>query len=203
MPKMIQSGTDSFEVRRDLYRGKLVFWLFIASLGMFFAAMILVYVLLMSGMRSEANTTSFSELSIPVSFWLSTICLVAISIGLQKASWAVAAEDQDRMHLWIDRSGLCAIVFVILQGWGLYSLLDLHMGRAEDGFYRLAGICAALSFVHALHIVGGIVFIVWIKVQGLRRCYDHERHWAVDNCAGYWHFLLIIWFAMLAAFYFC
>lgn len=202
MAKMIQSGPGSFDIRRDLYRAKLVFWLFVASLGMFFAAMILVYVLVLKGMRSADASVGFQELVLPAAFWFSTVCLVVISVALQKASWSVAAEDIDQMHRWIDIAASFSLVFSLLQYLGLYSLIELHLAH-EDSSYRLSGICFALSLVHALHILGGMVYIGWIKVQGLRRRYDHERHWAVDNCAGYWHFLLVVWFGMLAAFLFC
>jgi cytochrome c oxidase subunit 3 len=57
-----------------------------------------------------------------------------------------------------------------------------------------------LSLIHVLHVAGGIIFLGYIITQAFRNRYDHERHWAVDHCAGYWHFLDVVWIMMLALF---
>ena len=58
----------------------------------------------------------------------------------------------------------------------------------------------ALSLIHALHVLGGMIFLGFVMYQARRQKYDHERHFAVDNCANYWHFLDVVWVCMLAVF---
>jgi cytochrome c oxidase subunit 3 len=94
-----------------------------------------------------------------------------------------------------------ALGFLIVQALGMNTLLQEHYAFMEQtGMTRLYGVCFAFSFIHALHVLGGVVFIGFVLVQGYRRRYDHERHWAVDHCAWYWHFLDVVWVAMLVVF---
>jgi cytochrome c oxidase subunit 3 len=58
-----------------------------------------------------------------------------------------------------------------------------------------------LAFLHALHVIGGIGFLGFVIAQASQQRYDHERHWTVDNCASYWHFLDAVWIVMLATFF--
>jgi len=45
-----------------------------------------------------------------------------------------------------------------------------------------------------------MVFLGYVTRQAFRGKYDHERHWAVDHCASYWHFLDVVWACMLITF---
>jgi cytochrome c oxidase subunit 3 len=45
-----------------------------------------------------------------------------------------------------------------------------------------------------------MVFLGYVMVNAQRQRYDHERHWAVNHCAGYWHFLDVVWVVMLVTF---
>jgi cytochrome c oxidase subunit 3 len=58
-----------------------------------------------------------------------------------------------------------------------------------------------MAFLHALHVIGGMGFLGFVMVQAARQRYDHERHWTVDNCASYWHFLDAVWIIMLVTFF--
>ena len=58
-----------------------------------------------------------------------------------------------------------------------------------------------LAFLHALHVAGGIIALGVVAVRASHGRYDHERHFAVDFTANYWHFLDIVWLVMLASFW--
>ena len=49
-------------------------------------------------------------------------------------------------------------------------------------------------------LCAGMVFLGFIIYQAFKDRYDHERHWAVDHCASYWHFLDVVWACMLITF---
>ena len=51
-----------------------------------------------------------------------------------------------------------------------------------------------------LHVLGGLFFILFVAVNAWRNRYDHERHWTVENCTSYWHFLDVVWVIMLVTF---
>ena len=90
---MLKQSINLVPARRDLYQAKLVFYLFIASLTMFFIGSLITYCVI----RTESfrtlqysydaatatfvpSTLTYEPLRLPVSFWLSTALLVGIGI---------------------------------------------------------------------------------------------------------------------------
>ncbi len=196
--------------RREHYQAKFVFLLFLASLGMFFLGSIITYLTIreqsfnpipdaVPGSILDKGPEIYAPLTIPISFWISTIALVFVSIFLQRACWTVHRERQDEFKRWLLLSWVAAFTFTLIQGFGLSYLLAQHYSAA-DGSMKVFGMSFALSLIHALHVLGGMFFLGFVIFQARRDRYDHERHFAVDNCANYWHFLDVVWVCMLAVF---
>jgi len=74
------------------------------------------------------------------------------------------------------------------------------MAMATDGSTKVFGMSFVLALLHALHVIGGLVYIGYVLFNAYRDRYDHERFWAIKYCAGYWHFLDLVWLAMLITF---
>ena len=195
---MLRQSLTLAPARPDLYQAKLVFYLFIASLSMFFIASLATYYLVRV-QAFQPIEQAYETLTIPWSFWASTLLLILVSIFLQRASWMVHRERQVEFRRWLMWGWSTAIVFVFIQAIGLQELF-LHHFSQTDGSTKVYGMSFTLSLIHVLHVVGGIGFLGFIIVQAFRNRYDHERHWAVDHCAGYWHFLDIVWIMMLITF---
>ena len=195
---MLKQSLSLVPIRRDLYQAKLVFYLFIASLSMFFIASLMTYYLVrVQSFRPIEQ--SYESLAIPWSFWASTGLLLLVSLFLQRASWMVHRERQIEFRRWLLWGWATAIVFIFIQAIGLQELLTHHFTQS-DGSTKIYGMSFTLSLIHVLHVAGGIIFLGYIITQAFRNRYDHERHWAVDHCAGYWHFLDVVWIMMLALF---
>lgn len=202
---MLRESLDTFTIRRNLYQARLVFVLFIASLAMFFGACVVFYLVLIAGLKSAPSNSvvafTYQPLDLPSSFWISTGLLLVTSLLLHMASRRVAREKQGPFLLYLHAGFLGALGFLFVQSVGMSDLLREHYAYMEQqGLTRLYGVCFAFSLIHALHVLGGIFFIGFVLVQGHRGIYDHERHWPVDHCAWYWHFLDIVWLGMLAMF---
>ena len=209
---MLKHSINLVPARRDLYQAKLVFYLFIASLTMFFISSLITYcVIRTESFRSlqysyDAATATFiptsrtyEPLRLPVSFWLSTALLVGISVFLQRAVWFVRRESQNQFrHCLIWAWGI-SVAFVVIQCFGMGELVTHHFSQT-DGSTKVYGMSFTLALIHALHVIGGMIFLAFVIYQSFRNKYDHERHWAVDHCAGYWHFLDVVWVAMLIVF---
>lgn len=207
---MLRKSINLVPYRQELYRAKLMFYLFLVSLGMFFIGSLITYLLIrrqafaphpdaIPGTPMAAGPDAYVRLEIPLSFWISTAALVVISYCLQKAVGAVRREKQTELCSWLTWSMIGAIAFVLIQSFGMYDLFEQHFS-ATDGSTKVYGMTFAMAFIHALHVVGGIIFLGFVLLQANRNVYDHERHWAVDHCASYWHFLDIVWVCMLVTF---
>jgi heme/copper-type cytochrome/quinol oxidase subunit 3 len=196
---MLKHNLAVLPLRRDVYRAKLVFYLFLLSLAVFFAASILSYCAIRANAFRDADRFRYQPLAIPATFWVSTVFLLCVSGSLHRAVRHVRRNHIGLLMRSLMVASVFAVGFVAMQSQGLTELLyarNAQYGPETKSF----AICFTLAFLHGLHVVGGIGFLGFIMVQGLRRRYDHERHWPVDNCASYWHFLDIVWCIMLATF---
>lgn len=204
---MLRETTDTFSIRRDLYQARLVFWLFLASLAMFFIGCMVAYLLLMYGLRNPRPdvpaSLSYARLDLPLMFWPSTVTLLVTSVLLHLAAKHVATERLVKFKNYIRASLYTSLAFLVIQSVALVSLLTEHYSDVgQQGFNRMYGICFAIALIHGLHVLGGVVFIGFVDYRGQQGAYDHERHWAVDHCAWYWHFMDVIWLMMIAMFWF-
>lgn len=222
---MLKRSLRLIPARTELYQAKLGFYLLIASLGMFFAGSLVTYVTIhvVSAQPSvvepdmaandDLPTTSFKTLRrplvnrqtsleplvIPRSFYISTVVLIGVSISLHYASLRVSQEKQRAFRRYLIAAMILALVFILIQTFGMSDLVWQHL-HSGSGSMKMYGIAFVLAFIHALHVYGGLVFLCSVLIKAFRDKYDHERHWSVDICASYWHFLDVVWIAMLATF---
>ncbi len=186
-------------LRGDLLRAKLVFYLFLVSLGVFFAGSILAYCVIRANAFQDAQRFHYRPLTIPSTFWISPFFLFIVSWSLHRAVVHVRRNHLDLQVRSMLVASVFGLGFVALQSHGMLELLQVR--RAAFGpETKSFAICFWLALLHALHVLGGIAFLGFVIVQSFRRRYDHERHWPVDNCAAYWHFLDVVWIVMLTAF---
>lgn len=207
---MLKQSLKMVPARREHYQSKLVFLLFLASLGMFFVASLITFLMVrdqafspipnaVPGSILDQGPEIYQPLQIPGSFWWSTFALILVSFCLHRACWLVHRERQNEFRLLLGLAWVAAFAFTIIQGVGMAWLLDQHFS-ATDGSMKIFGMSFTLALIHALHVIGGMVFLGFVIYQAYRDRYDHERHFAVDNCANYWHFLDVVWVCMLAVF---
>lgn len=197
-PPPINTSIKLITSRQDVYRAKLIFYLFLASLGVFFCAGLVSYWVIRT-QSFQPISREYLSLTLPVSFWISTIALIFVSGFLQCSVWCIRREYQVAFRRWLIGAWIAALAFLAIQYFGMTSLLSTHFTQT-DGSTKVYGICFTMAFLHALHVVGGLVFLGWVILQGFRSRYDHERNYAVEHCAAYWHFLDVVWVAMLVTF---
>jgi heme/copper-type cytochrome/quinol oxidase subunit 3 len=58
-----------------------------------------------------------------------------------------------------------------------------------------------LTGLHALHMVGGLVFNAYILINGLRGKYSRDHHERVEYAGLYWHFVDLVWVVLFPMFY--
>ena len=170
--------------------------LFLASLMMFFLASLLLYAIYAYSRRDDPQ----SDVPLPSSFLVSTVLLMGISGMVHWATRAVRRDRRLRTSTLLVLSGLAAVMFMTIQFRAMNEMLG---GPALGGGtgHGVAGMVAVLALLHALHVAGGVVALGIVSIRAMLGKYDHERHWPVDFAAQYWHFLDVVWLAMLAAFW--
>lgn len=174
-------------------------WLFLASLGIFFVASILLYVVYVY-LRVSGENAFTQPLTLPWSFLPSTILLVGVSLCLELA-YRSARRDQHRLiKIYVLAALAMGIGFMAIQSDGMKRLID-GMAAASSRSESAYGYTFILVFLHAAHVIGGMVGL-WVTARNaLHDRYDHERSVGLRFCTLYWHFLDVVWFILIASFW--
>jgi len=171
-------------------------WLLLASLLMFFLSSVLLYGFYAYWRRDDP----LSLVPLPLDYLVSTVMLLATSSTLHLATLAIRRERRTRTVFWIAISLVLAIGFTGLQLLATNEMLS-GPALAEGNGKGVAGMVAVLVFLHALHVAGGIIALSIVLVRTMMHKYDHECYWPIRFAAQYWHFLDLVWIAMLISFW--
>lgn len=188
-PRESRSAT---EINAIAERRRFGMWLFLASLAMLFGGSLVGFVVI----RLQApDWPPAGSPSLPTSFWLSTALLAIVSALLVAAERAVDAGQNSRLTRMLFAAAVVGVAFVLSQvsGWArLAGASELP----QNNLY-LFGVYV-LSFLHVLHVIGGLVPLVWVALRSRTGRYTAGDHEAVTSVAMYWHFLGIVWLGILA-----
>jgi heme/copper-type cytochrome/quinol oxidase subunit 3 len=160
----------------------------IASLSMLFVALIVCYSIL------RVRSGFWVNLNIEGSYlfiaYFNTVMILISSFTYFKWSKSIRNNSKDIPLKWINTTILIGLIFLLIQLNLWYSLsnsgLQLTTSQASAVFYLLSGL-------HGLHIIAGIIALVWIKrkVQVLDINFTHVRITGM-----FWHFLSVVWIAI-------
>lgn len=182
-----------------IYNGKFGTWLFLASEVMLFGALFSSYVLLRVG-ANEWPTPEEGGLSWKIGGF-NTLVLIISSVTMVMA-WVACKQGnlgKAKMHLAIT-AGL-ALLFIVLKIWLEYVPKINHgHGPAHSNFY---GLYFTLTGLHALHIIGGVVVILYFIGPGASLWQrDPEYYTNRIECTGlYWHFVDLVWIFLFPILY--
>jgi heme/copper-type cytochrome/quinol oxidase subunit 3 len=167
--------------------------LILLSLGMLFFVSILGYVLIR--VRGPMSPP-LGAINVPMGLWLSTAVVMAGSVTMHLAVQDVRRERQGALRRWLLATLVIAVIFVTLQ---IVFLRQLHDIGESQGLtlYRLVSF---LIFLHGLHVIGGVISLVFVCLGAHLGKYDHEQYSPVRNAALYWHFLDGVWLTMFFVF---
>lgn len=175
----------------------LAMWLFLLSLAMLFLSSMLGYVLIRLGVFGREDQPSLGTLNLPASLWVSTAVILLASVTAHLAVNAVKREKLGLLRRYLLATLLLSLAFILVQIPGLWSVLDSHRAaRAAGGNLMLYGALFFLISVHALHVLGGLIYLIMVLMNASAGRYDHEHFIGVKHAALYWHFLDVVWLVM-------
>ena len=179
------------------HRFRLGGYLFLVSLLVFFLSSILLYGIYAYSRRNDPQSLT----KLPPAFLVSTGCLLVISVLVHWSTRMIRRERRNATATLLGISSLFAVIFMAIQFVAMIQMLnspDMFHGTGKG----VIGMLVVLAILHALHVLGGVIYLGIVACRAWDGRYDHERHWPVDFAAQYWHFLDAVWLCMLAAFYF-
>jgi cytochrome c oxidase subunit 3 len=167
---------------------RLGLWLFIISDTFIFGGLYVSRFYLL-------GTQSRPEVSQLLGFIVTSVLLVS-SFFMNRAETAMAHGDRKtflRGTLITLVLGVIFLVGVVGVEWQI-APFGPGDGTAASLFYTMTGF-------HAFHVLTGVLFLAVVYRNGRKGLYSPERHWAVEACAVYWHFVDVVWIFFYPALY--
>ena len=160
------------------------------GLRVFFAVATSLFLLFIVGYRMRMVYEDWVPLQEPMQLWVNTGFLVLASVALQWAKSAAARGNEAVTRNAFFVGGVFSLGFIAgqLLVWQQLS----HTGHfvssnpASSFFYLLTA-------VHGAHILGGLVAWVRTLLRMRANVPFADVRMAVDLCAVYWHYLLVVW----------
>lgn len=168
--------------------------IFLVSLGIFFAALFILYFWLRSGLESWPPP---GEPALPTLLpTLNTVVVVASSVSIQLAVRALYTAKPTRFARLVLITANLGALFLVLQVLLLRQAISMGI---EVGTSTYAGLLYTLAGVHAAHMVVGVAAIVALAILGFRRPARPSALTRVRMWAAFWHFLTGVWLLMYPA----
>ncbi len=165
---------------------RLGLWLFCFSELFLFGGLLVARFVLWGGTRPELNQT----LGL-----VTTSVLLVSSIFMAMAESAIGHDDLKTFN----RSMLATFALGALF---LIGVVGLEWGgeiRPTDGAF--GAVFYGMTGIHAVHVLTGLILILITWNKGRKGLYSAEKHWGVEACAIYWHFVDVVWVFFYPAIY--
>ncbi len=143
---------------------------------------------------------------IPNIFTINSFLLILSSLLLERSYYCFKQDQFIRFRIYLGNTLLLGILFLIGQyyGWLKLKELGVALSGAPNGsiFYIISGF-------HALHLAGGLLFLVVVFVDALKQLTYLETFINYINPSKqirlqllriYWHFLDILWVLLFTCF---
>jgi cytochrome c oxidase subunit 3 len=190
IPYTVEPRPDS-----GLANGKLGIWLFLASEVMLFGALFSTYILL----RVGAVEWPHGELSVKLGA-INTVILICSSVTMVMAWASLKLNNFAKGRLYLLITIVLAAVFLVNK---YFEYAD-HLGRGEGPWHStFLAIYFTLTGLHGLHIIGGIVVMLYLLVPGAGLWKTNQEQYVnrIEYTGLYWHFVDLVWIFLFPVLY--
>jgi cytochrome c oxidase subunit 3 len=187
----ITSSLESY--REQLRLNRLGLWLFFISEAFLFGGLLATRFYLWGNTRPELD----QAIGLIV-----TAVLLTSSLSMNLAEKGIEHDDRRLFLGGLATTFVFGLVFlfgVMIFEWGLFPAL--YEGHLTPGGDVYGAVVFAMTGMHALHVITGLIFIGVVWNLGRKGSYSSERHWGVESCAIYWHFVDVVWIFFYPALY--
>jgi len=193
-------------IHRDDFGSKMGMWLFLFTEILLFGGLFILY----AGYRfiySEGFAAAATELDVLLGT-INTVILLTSSLTVVLAIVALQKENKklSLFFLWV--TVICGLIFLVNKyfEWGA----KFHHGvypkgpalqNMSEGEVMYFGLYFVMTGLHGLHIVVGLIFIVYVMRQIQKDVITSSNFQKLENSGLYWHLVDIIWIFLFPLFY--
>lgn len=174
---------------------KALLWIGIISMLMFWAGLTSAYIV-----RQDAG--NWLNFEVPSLFFISTAVIVTSSITFLYAQKSAKNNNSKGIVLGTLATLGLAILFTVLQYGGWKELFDNKIVFGGKYSNPSGSFFILFIWAHWAHLAGGIISLIFVLINSLRKKYSSENALGVELCAIYWHFLSVLWVYLFLFLYF-
>jgi heme/copper-type cytochrome/quinol oxidase subunit 3 len=190
VPWVVEERPDT-----GLTNGKLGIWLFLASEVMLFGGLFSAYIIL----RVSAPEWPHGELSVLLGT-INTVLLISSSVTMV-LSWAnLKMNDFAKGRMFLLITIALAAIFLVNK---YFEYAD-HFARGEGPWHStFLAIYFTLTGLHGLHILGGIVVMLYFAGPGAKLWDRNPAMYTnrIEYTGLYWHFVDLVWIFLFPVLY--
>jgi cytochrome c oxidase subunit 3 len=165
-------------------------------LGVSIVAMIMFFASLTSAYIVRMESGKWQHFDLPQLFYISTAVILISSVTMNKTLSAAKKNDLKGIKRFSYITLLLGILFIICQVKAWQALY--HQKIFFAGNDAAASFLYALTFLHLLHLVAGIIALTVVWSKSLKEKYNSENYYGISLCAIFWHFLDALWIFLFA-----
>jgi cytochrome c oxidase subunit 3 len=158
-------------------------WVLLGSITMLFAAFTSAYLVRRAG-------ADWAPLHVPPLLWVNTAVLLLSSLTMELARRSFLKWKPLAFRRWMSVTFVLGALFLVGQFLAWNQLAEqgifLHSNPHSSFFYVLTG-------VHGLHIVAGVLALLYVQIQAWRYRLTPGESIAPSLAATYWHFVDGVW----------
>jgi cytochrome c oxidase subunit III len=193
---MSTAAIPSSQFRTGIYHGKLGMWIFLASEIMFFSGFFGAFIVLRN-LNIEVFTASAHMLDKTVAT-VNTAVLITSSLTMALAHLALERGDQSKFRLFLIITIVCAFGFLGIKSYEYATKFSHDIYPWTNTFFATY---FTMTGFHAIHVIGGIIPMIWMLGKSMVKEYPQEMHHRVETLGLYWHFVDLVWIFLFPTLY--
>ncbi len=181
---------------KDIAVGKLGIWVFLIIDGLSFVAILIAA----SYLRTHgAPWPGPGEvLNIPLTAF-NTFALLLSSYTMMMALEAIKADSQKKFIIFLSWTLFLGIVFLSIQAYEYYHFIAGEHFMPSSSIY--AGCFFGATGFHGLHVLSGIIFILYVLIRGIKGGFSSTNYLRVETLTLFWHFVDLMWMLVFTVVY--
>lgn len=177
---------------------KLGMWGFLGSETLFFAALIVTYLIFKPVNEARPEKQLPHELlGIQFTALLAAI-LLASSLTMVLSIAAIRRDNQRWFRIWLIATILLGLSFV---GGQVYEFTHLYSEELTLDSSLLGTTFFVLTGFHGTHVSIGVAWLLCVLWRGIKRGYSSHDHMDVELVGLYWHFVDLVWVGVFTLIY--
>jgi heme/copper-type cytochrome/quinol oxidase subunit 3 len=126
---------------------------------------------------------------------LNTLVLLASAVVASKALTAIRSGDNENLKSTLMLAFFLGFVFVAGQ------IIEFQRSGMRPSDPAFGGVFFALIGFHALHVLGGMVFLALNLLRANLNDFNADEHTAVEVGNLFWYYVVAVWAVLFIALY--